>query len=135
MDGVGMGGGTYDENACSYSNGDFEPEEKRVSAVVLLAEMLEYVYGPKTKEEIEFEETYSDANWHAKSWYLRPLHEFCGPLPGPTIHYGEKLPSPIELFLQLWDAKVQRKLVGESNTYCLSKKVPNVGGETAPPHL
>jgi hypothetical protein len=115
MDGVGMGGGTYDENACSYSNGDFEPEEKRVSAVVLLAEMLEYVYGPKTKEEIEFEETYSDANWHAKSWYLRP--------------------SPIELFLQLWDAKVQRKLVGESNTYCLSKKVPNVGGETAPPHL
>ena len=135
VDAMGMGGSTYDGNACSYSSGDFEPEEKQVPAAVLLAEMLEYVYGPKTKEETEFEETYSNTNWHAKSWCLLPLHEFCKPLPGSTKHYSEKLPSPIELFLQLWDAKVQRKLVRESNTYCLWKRVLNVGGETRPTYL
>ena len=135
VDGAGMGGGTYDGNACSYSSGNSEPKEKKVPIAFLLAKMSEYVYKPKTKKKTKLEETYSNANWHTKSWYLWPLHEFCEPLLGLTKHYGEQMPSPIKLFLQLWNAKEQRKLVKESNAYCLWKRVLNVGGETRPTHL
>jgi hypothetical protein len=98
------------------SSGDSDPDDHDTTHL-LLAQLGFYAEGPRTEAEEDFAKRYSDANWHAKTWNLLPRNRFSSPLPGPKKDYGQNVPRPTECFLMLWDDKVQRKIVSESNMY------------------
>jgi hypothetical protein len=84
---------------------------------VLLAELGQYTEGPRREADVEFALRYSEANWHAKTWTLLPREPFCGPTPGPKTEGYGILRKPTDYFLLMWDNRVQRKIVKESNLY------------------
>lgn len=87
-----------------------------IDPVQLLGELGMYGEGPHPKCE-SWEDRYQDANWHARSWSLHPRMPFGGPEPGPTVAMGDEERAPIDYFLLLWDERVQRKVVSQSNLY------------------
>jgi hypothetical protein len=88
-----------------FSTGDSDPDENDTNDI-LMAEVGEYTFGPRTEEEYEFWRRYAEGNWHAKSWELLPREQFSGSKPGLAHDYGATVPSPIQCFLLLWDDKI-----------------------------
>ena len=81
----------------------------------------EYPHGPRSEEENIFERRYAKENWDAKSWRLPPQEEFCGPTLGAIMQFQSTILNLMECFLKLWIAKIQQKLVVETNNYATMK--------------
>jgi hypothetical protein len=110
-----VGDGTRGDSCC-FSAGNSDSDENDLLEV-LLGELGEYAEGPRGEVEEDFAVRFSKRNWHAKTWTLLPQEPFSGPTPGPRKVYGGNIPKLIECFIMMWDHKIQRKIVKESNLY------------------
>ena len=99
-----------------YSIGD-ERKDPVDTTLTLLGKLGEYDMGPHTEATMDFTELYHDQNWHCKSWELLFQNAFARVELGATFQHPNTAPSSIECVKLLWIAKIQKKLVQESNAY------------------
>lgn len=85
----------------------------------LLGELGVYTEGPRPSYE-PLASRYKAENWHAPTWKLEPRKAFIGKTPGLTKEFGKGTKSPLEIFKLLWDEKIMRKIVRESNKYAFT---------------
>jgi hypothetical protein len=82
-----------------------------------MAELGEYIVGPQIEEKSKFTNIYAEPNWHAKTWRFLPGEAFSGPPPGSKQNFVGRILLSTECFLMMWDERIQRKIVKESNLY------------------